>query len=170
MVTSYEGPMYYKEQLAADHDTSYVLRLPDSGGQLVDGKPIADAIRANIAGNPDARGRHFPAAGRPEWRHGVASLANDPRDARKYNSALRYCKRQGGNKALCALAPMRAILYATRELAEGEEIFYNYGSEKPFEHLRKEAQRKQTEQQLRQKRESLRMVWVPYEEVPAAAV
>ena len=33
-----------------------MLRLPDSGGVLVDGKQLADAIRAN-PDNPDERGR-----------------------------------------------------------------------------------------------------------------
>ena len=32
---------------ATQKDTSYVLRIPNSGGALIDGKPIGDAIRAN---------------------------------------------------------------------------------------------------------------------------
>ena len=109
-------------QLAEDQDTTYILRLPNSGGALIDGKPIADVIRSN-ASNPAEDGRYYPPAMSPEWRQGVASLCNDPRDAKRYNSRLTFHKRQGVNKALCELAPMRAILIATRDLREGEEIF-----------------------------------------------
>ena len=37
----------------------YVLRLPLSGEQLIDGKGFADAIRSNVA-NPDCYGRCGP--------------------------------------------------------------------------------------------------------------
>ncbi len=58
---------------------------------------------------------------------------------------------------------MRAILFATRDIKAGEEIFYNYGSEKPFEKMHKEMQRRKTES-LRKKQEVVRVTWVPYED------
>ena len=66
-----------------------------------------------------------------------------------------------GQPAVTELAPMRAILFATRDIKLGEEIYYNYGSEKPFEKMKKEAQRKQAELQRRE-REVCRSVWVPH--------
>ena len=44
-----------------------------------------------------------------------------------YNSRLDFRKRQGANKALCELAPMRAILFATRDIKAGEEILLTKG-------------------------------------------
>ena len=123
--------LYRSELEESAADTSYVLRIPNSGGALIDGKPYADVIRSNPH-NPGAWGRYYPPDGCPEWRQGVASMANDPRDVKKYNSKLQFCRRQGANKALCDLAPMRAILFATREIKLGEEIYYNYGSDKPY--------------------------------------
>jgi len=150
-ITSYAGPILYREQIEEDDlDTSYVLRIPNSGGALIDGKPYADAIRNNPH-NPGAWGRYFPPEEAPEWHEGAASMANDPRDPKRYNSRLEFRKRQGVNKALCDLAPMRAILFATRTIRCGEEIFYNYGSDKPFEKMRKEAQRKKLESANRNK-------------------
>ena len=117
MITSYEGPIIHRTEVeeAAQMDTSYVLRIPDSGGALIDGKPIGDAIRAN-PNNPGAWGRYYPIEGAPEWRQGAASMANDPRDVKLYNSRISFCRRQGANKALTELAPMRAILFATRDI------------------------------------------------------
>ena len=160
-ISSYEGPIIHRSEVeeATSMDTSYVLRIPNSGGALIDGKPFGDAIRAN-AQYPGAWGRYYPVEGAPEWRQGAASMANDPRDHRLYNSRLQFVKRQGA-KALAELAPMRALLYATRDIKIGEEIFYNYGSDKPFEKMRKEMLRKQVELQKRE-REVCRSVWVPY--------
>ena len=62
---------------------------------------------------------------------------------------------------LADLAHKRALLYATRDIKIGEEIFYNYGSDKPFEKMRREMQRKQLELQ-RKERDVCRSVWVPY--------
>ena len=36
-----------------------------------------------------------------------------------YNSKLEFRKRQGANKALCDLAPMRGILFAARDIMAG---------------------------------------------------
>ena len=49
VITSYEGPIIHRSEVDGGllEDTSYVLRIPDSGGALIDGKPYADAIRAN---------------------------------------------------------------------------------------------------------------------------
>ena len=104
--------------------------------------------------------RYFPPEEAPEWHEGAASMANDPRDTKRYNSRLEFRKRQGVNKALCDLAPMRAILLATRTIRCDEEIFYNYGSDKPFEKMRKEAQREELESANRNK-EVCRVRWVP---------
>ena len=90
-------------------------------------------------------------------------MANDPRDRSLYNSSISFVKRQGANRALAELAPMRAILFATRDIKIGEEIYYCYGSDKPFEKMRKEMQRRQAELQRRE-REVCRSVWVPYAE------
>ena len=165
-ITSYSGPLIDRAHIenSEDYDTSYVLRIPNSGGQLIDGKPFADAIRQNT-NNPGPWGRYYPVGtpedGAQEWKEGAASMANDPRDARLYNSRLEFRKRVGANKALCDLAPMRAILYAARDLRAGEEIYYNYGSDKPFEKMKKEMQRKHAELQRRE-RDVCRSVWVPY--------
>ena len=163
-ITSYEGPILTRDDVEAEAemDTSYVLRIPNSGGQLIDGKPIGDAIRNN-PNNPGAFGRYYPREGAPEWNQGAASMANDPRDRSLYNSSISFVKRQGANRALAELAPMRAILFATRDIKIGEEIYYCYGSDKPFEKMRKEMQRKQAELQRRE-REVCRSVWVPYAE------
>ena len=104
--------------------------------------------------------RYFPPEEAPEWHEGAASMANDPRDPKRYNSRLEFRKRQGVNKALCDLAPMRAILLATRTIRCDEEIFYNYGSDKPFEKMRKEAQREELESAIRNK-EVCHVRWVP---------
>ena len=169
VITSYEGPILYRSEVEEEQqkDTSYVLRIPNSGGALIDGKPIGDAIRNNPS-NPGAWGRYYPKEGAPEWTQGAASMANDPRDTRLYNSNLKFVKRQGANKALAELAPMRAILFATRGIKIGEEIYYNYGSDKPFEKMRKEMHRKQVELQ-RKEREVCRSVWVPFAEGEAPA-
>ncbi len=47
--------------MSADRGTPfrYVLRIPNSGGALIDGKPYADAIRNNPH-NPGAWGRYLP--------------------------------------------------------------------------------------------------------------
>ena len=162
VITSYEGPIFYRSEVeeATQNDTSYVLRIPNSGGALIDGKPIGDAIRANPS-NPGAWGRYYPPEGTPFWRQGVASMANDPRDQRLYNSRLQFVTRKGANRALAELAPMRALLLATRDIKIGEEVFYNYGSDKPFEKMRKAQRAKQLELQ-RKERDVCRSVWVPY--------
>lgn len=161
VITSYEGPIIYRNDVDEEvQDTTYVLRIPNSGGALIDGKPIGDAIRANT-NNPGAWGRYFPKEDAPEFTQGAASMANDPRDSRLYNSRLSFVKRQGFNKALAELAPMRAILHATRDIKIGEEIYYNYGSSKPFEKMRKELHRKQVELQKKE-RDVCRSVWVPF--------
>lgn len=36
------------------------------------------------------------------------------------------------------LALVRPVLVATRNIEMNEEIFYSYGSDKPFEHIRKQ--------------------------------
>ena len=124
VISSYYGPTVYREQLPAGFDTSYVMRLPNSGGALINGKPYADAIRANKA-NPTANGRYVPPDGAAEWHFGAAAMANDPRDAKRNNASLRYVKPQGGSKALRDLALVRPVLVATRDIEAGEEIFYS---------------------------------------------
>jgi len=42
-------------------------------------------------------------------------MCNDPRDAKLYNARITFRRPQGANKALCDLAPMRAVLVATRD-------------------------------------------------------
>ena len=79
------------------------MRIPNSGGALIDGKAFADAIRAN-PGNPAADGRHYPVAGAAEWHHGAAAMANDPRDHKLNNARINFVKPQCGNKALRDLA------------------------------------------------------------------
>ena len=102
VITSYEGPILYRDEAEdSSKDTSYVLRIPDSGGALIDGKPIGDAIRKN-PNNPGAWGRYYPAEGAVEWHQGAASKANDPRDSKLYNSRLHFVRRQGANKAVRA--------------------------------------------------------------------
>ena len=46
---------------------------------------------------------------------------------------------------------------------QGEEIFLKYGSEKPFEHFRKEAVKADLARKAQNsKREVIRLTWVPY--------
>ena len=194
-ITCYSGPLVYREQIPPDADTSYVLRLPNSGGKHIDGKPYADSIRSNPR-NPGKDGRHFPVEGAKEWTAGAASMCNDPRQQHLYNARITFRKPQGASKALCELVPMRAVLLATRDIAPDEEahtpplprsptrrsdspsraavpgccarqIYFNYGSAKPFEHFIKEQQR---EEKAKKEREQLRNVcnyqWVPNQ--PAA--
>lgn len=159
-ITTYAGPTLYREQLLEGHDTSYVLRVPNSGGALIDGKPYADSIRSNPA-NPDPEGRYFPRDGAAEWTQGAASMANDPRDTSQYNSRITFSKPQGLNKALCELAPMVAVLIATRDIRSGEELMYNYGSDKPFEHFRKEMQRQEEARRRQQQSDAIcKLTWV----------
>ena len=75
-----------------------MLRIPNSGGALFDGKPYADAIRANPK-NPAADGNYYPADGAPEWHVGAGSMANDPRDRKLNNAHLTYVKPEGGTHA-----------------------------------------------------------------------
>ena len=119
-ITCYSGPLLYREQISADADTSYILRLPNSGGKHIDGKPYADSIRSNPL-NPGKDGRHYPAEGAKEWKAGAASMSNDPRQQQVYNARITFRKPQGASKALCELVPMRAVLLATRDIAPDEE-------------------------------------------------
>ena len=163
VVTSYYGTLVYREQLGPETDTSYIVRVPNSGGALVDGKPFADAIRANPANpNParDREGVHTPLPGAPEWSLGAGAMANDPRDRQLTNAKLDFVKPKEGPQAVRDLAIMRPVLVATRDIAAGEEIFWSYGSATPFEHLRKQ----QLELQSRKRRREIcRFTWVPHE-------
>ena len=92
------------QSVSPDVDTSYVLRLPNSGGVLLNGKPYADALRANPA-NPNALGHYVPVEGTGEWHLGAGALANDPRDRRRNNAMLNFVKpKMGANKHLRDLA------------------------------------------------------------------
>jgi hypothetical protein len=119
VVSAYFGSLLYREQLAPDTDTSYILRIPNSGGALFDGKPYADAIRAN-ANNPSEDGHYYPLKGAPEWHVGAASMANDPRDRRLNNAHLTYVKPEGGSRAVRELAFMKPVLVATRDIQPDE--------------------------------------------------
>lgn len=119
IVSTYFGSLLFREQLAPDADTSYVLRIPNSGGALFDGKPYADAIRAN-PNNPAEDGNYYPVNGAPEWHVGAASMANDPRDRRLNNAHLTYVKPEGGSRAVRELAYMRPVLVATHDIQPDE--------------------------------------------------
>jgi hypothetical protein len=161
VVSSYWGTPLTRDE-ASDVDTSYVVRLPNSGGALINGKPYADVIRANEA-NPTADGKYFPAEGAPEWHVGAGAMANDPRDRRRNNAILTFVKPQQGNKALRELARVRPCLVATRDIEVGEEVFYSYGSDKPFEHIRKQLQAQQQQQQSKRgTKENCKLIWVPH--------
>ena len=60
------------------------------------------------------------------------------------------------------LAPVLPVLLATRDIECGEEIFYSYGSEKPFEHLRKALQ-EQEAQAKKGAKANVKLVWVPHQ-------
>ena len=158
-ISSYWGCPLYKEEMDPGFDTSYVMRLPNSGGALIDGKPYADAIRANTS-NPSDDGRYFPVDGAAEWSLGAAAMANDPRDKRKNNALLNYVKPKNVAKALRELALVRPVLTATRDIDVGEEIFYSYGSDKPFEHIRKTLKAQQ--QKSKSQAEQCRLIWVKH--------
>ena len=97
-----------------------------------------------------------------EWRAGAASMCNDPRQVQLYNSRITFRKPQGASKALCELVPMRAILLATRDVEPHEEFFFNYGSQKPFEHLKEEQKREEREKrEKKQLDNSFSFAWVP---------
>ena len=53
-------------------------------------------------------------------------------------------------------------MMATRDVEVGEEIFWSYGSEKPFEHIRKQAQQQQQQSKGR-KGDTCKLVWVPHD-------
>ena len=53
MIASYFGTLVYREALEPGTDRSYIVRLPDAGGALANGKAFADAIRANPANPAD---------------------------------------------------------------------------------------------------------------------
>ena len=162
VVSSYYGVPLYREQLGESFDTSYVVRLPNSGGTLLNGKVYADAIRANPS-NPAADGRYYPCAGAKEWSLGAGAMANDPRDRKRNNAMLTFVKPAGGAKALRELALVRPTLVATRDIDAGEEVFYSYGSDKPFEHIRKALQAQKDERDKeRAKQAAVKLVWVPH--------
>jgi len=75
--------------------------------------------------------RYFPLEGSPEWHQGAACMANDPLDVGRYNSRLKFVNRVGTGKERL-LFPRRPILFATRVIREGEEIFFRYGSKTPL--------------------------------------
>ena len=172
-MTIYAGPMLHREQLPTGFDTSYLLRVPNAGDSLIDGKMIAEAIRGN-GENPAPNGRYYPPEGAREWRMGVASMANDPHDKSMYNAHISFKKPDGGNikfkqplgsnRALNELVPMIGVLYATRDINEGDEIYYAYGSEKPFEHFRKEMQEREKKERHKQElRNVWKLLWVPFD-------
>jgi hypothetical protein len=163
VIASYYGTTLFRETLEPDADTSYIMRLPDSGGALINGKPFADAIRANPR-NPTADGQYYPCEGAPEWHLGPGAMANDPRDPKRNNAQLRYVKPKDGHKALRELALVRPVLVATRDLQPDEEVFYSYGSEKPFEHLRKQLAAQKEKEKNKGKVDVCKLVWVPHDE------
>jgi hypothetical protein len=128
---------------------------------VIDGKLLADEIRANKA-NPATDGRHYPRPGSEWMRRGTGSMCNDPRDLKLHNARITFRRQQGVNKALCDLAPMRAVLLATRDIRPGEEVYFNYGSERPFEHLKKQMQQREVMRKRNQElRETVTYVWQP---------
>jgi len=55
-----------------------------------------------------------------------------------------------------------AVLLATRDIASGEEVYFNYRSEKPFEHLRRERQLQELKRRHKEERfDAIRPVWMP---------
>jgi len=160
-ITTYDGPLLYKSEVHDEQDTSYMLRIPNSGGCVIDGKVIADEIRANRA-NPADDGYFYPHKD-SEWLHrGAGSMCNDPRDTKKYNARITFRQPQGQNKALCQLAPMCAVLIATRDIAPREEIYFSYGSDKPFEHLKKKMQQREILRKLEEeKSKAVEVRWQP---------
>ena len=105
----------------------------------------------------------MPIEGAIEWRLGAGSLGNDPRDRRVTNCMLAF-KRipKGHTKYVNELAPPLPLLLATREIEANEELFYSYGSDKPFEHIRK-ALHAQQQASKAGKKEVCKLVWQPYE-------
>ncbi|KAG8459897.1 hypothetical protein KFE25_010946 [Diacronema lutheri] len=136
-VTAYSGNLLYKAEVEASKgvDQSYMLRIPGSGGQLIDGGPFALALRANPSNPQPGSGHWQPLDGAPEWHLGAASMANDPRRTAMYNSRLVFKCPKGGHRDVAQLVPMRAYLCATQRIEAGSEILYNYGSDKPFHAL-----------------------------------
>ena len=63
-------------------------------------------------------------------------MANDPRCKERYNSRLVFKTREGSqpwSRQVCVLLPGHPILVASRYIRKGEEIFFEYGSDTPFE-------------------------------------
>ena len=56
---------------------------------------------------------------------------------------------------------MRALLKATCPIEAGAEIFFKYGSQTPFEHIRREQQIQQQQRMMR-RRDVIKWVWVPH--------
>lgn len=104
-------------------DESYMLRIPGSGDQVIDGSHFARALRANGA-NPRDDGRYEPLPDAPEWTMGAAAMANDPRGARANNARLCFRTPRGGHhRDLLLLAPRRGYLCATQRIAEVPRCF-----------------------------------------------
>ena len=60
---------------------------------------------------------------------------------------------------------MLPVLQATRDFEAGEEVFWSYGSEKPFEHIRKMLKDQQAKDASQKgKREIVKLVWVPHDQ------
>ena len=149
----------HSDRITADFDTSYIMRIPNSGGVVVNGKVFADAIRSNT-NNPAEDGRYYPAEGAMEWHLGAGvceqhsrstplspfphhnplsppfhislPLALPPSPPSMNNAMLSFqkpAKEKTGK--MRELAPSLPVLVATRDIGIGEEVFYSYGSEKP---------------------------------------
>lgn len=181
LLTAYSGKLLFKKEVEAEAgaDHSYLLRIPGSGGQLIDGSQFARALRANESNPQPGSGHWVPLEGAAEWNLGAASMANDPRRAALYNARLVFKCPKGTHRDIQQLVPMRAYLCATQHIpavrctpsllsralllrspallacvaspssarrmpqrsdrvaafprcSQGCEIFYNYGSDKPF--------------------------------------
>ena len=161
VVSSYYGVPLYREQLGESFD---VVRR--AAAQLGRHAAQRQGVRRRDPREPEqpcGRRPVLPCAGAKEWSLGAGAMANDPRDRKRNNAMLTFVKPAGGAKALRELALVRPTLVATRDIDAGEEVFYSYGSDKPFEHIRKALQAQKDERDKeRAKQAAVKLVWVPH--------
>ena len=106
-VTEYTGDIIHRDS-AEGRDQCYMLRIPDSGNMLIDGKVFAESLTHKTGGN-----RFQPERGANEFHWGAGAMANDPsnQDRLKANTKIVFILPKGhSTRELQQLAPQVAFL------------------------------------------------------------
>ena len=128
VITLYGGRLLTRKQMEETEDHSYMMRVTNSGQgkqsktvMFVDGKQFAAGLS-----DADTHGYFQPPPGDSRFHQGAGSLANDSRGPRAANARLDFMfldKQQ--------VLPQVPVLVAKRQIAPGEEILFDYGTDKP---------------------------------------